>query len=153
MSIYSDIRTALSDIVDVRDDQKRLEIKILLMEKVSNAQEQYLELYEKYTQILQEKSALESAANEINKYELHLLSKKSGFWAYKFMTDDETKLHYLCQTCWDSTHKKQVLRINDIEFCECPVCGNSQGVYLNGRPDVPVRTSHPRMASDVLKGF
>ncbi|HAT1685153.1 TPA: hypothetical protein I8Y21_005986, partial [Klebsiella oxytoca] len=151
LSMYSEIKTIVSDAINLRDEQKLAEVKAVLLEKVTRAQEQYVDLYEKHIQLLQERSALESVANEISQYELHLLSKKSGFWAYRFITDDEARLHYICQTCWDSTHKKQVLRINDVEFCECPVCGHDKGVYLNGRPDVPVRSSHSRIMPDLLK--
>ncbi|AXC65742.1 hypothetical protein [Salmonella enterica] len=153
LNMYSEIKAMLSDVITLRDEHKLTEVKAVLLEKVTRAQEQYVDLYEKHIKVLQEKSLLESAASEISKYELHLLSKKAGFWAYKFITDDESKLHYICQTCWDSTHKKQVLRINEVEFCECPACGNDKGVYLNGRPDIPVRSSHPRVMTDILKRY
>lgn len=153
LNMYSEIKAMLSDVISLRDEQKLAGVKADLLEKITRAQEQYVNLYEKHIQLLQEKSVLESAVNEINKYELHLLSKKTGFWAYKFITDDESKLHYICQTCWDSTHKKQVLRINEVEFCECPVCGNGKGVYLNGRPGASIYSSHPRKAPGILKNY
>ncbi|EBD4871280.1 hypothetical protein CE665_19925 [Salmonella enterica subsp. enterica serovar Poona] len=153
LNMYSEIKAMLADAISLRDEQKLAEVKIALLDKITRAQEQYVDLYEKYMQLLQEKSVLESEVNEISQYELHLLSKKAGFWAYRFITDDEEKLHYLCQTCWDSTHKKQVLRINDVGFCECPACGHDKGGYLNGRPDIPVRSGHPRVMTDILKKY
>ncbi|ECP0470999.1 hypothetical protein FXF79_24995, partial [Salmonella enterica subsp. enterica serovar Colindale] len=80
LNMYSEIKAMLADAISLRDEQKLAEVKIALLDKITRAQEQYVDLYEKYMQLLQEKSVLESEVNEISQYELHLLSKKAGFW-------------------------------------------------------------------------
>lgn len=75
LNMYSEIKAMLADAISLRDEQKLAEVKIALLDKITRAQEQYVDLYEKYMQLLQEKSVLESEVNEISQYELHLLSK------------------------------------------------------------------------------
>ncbi|EHZ6191214.1 hypothetical protein ABC356_001141 [Salmonella enterica] len=135
MSIYSDIRKAVADIVDARDYQKLLEVKISLMEKVSSAQDQYLELRERFDALKARNEELETMLSYKQDYKLYQLSEDKGFWAYKYIKDNEAE-HYICQTCFDITGKKQVLRIREDGFCMCPACGQSKGVWLNGEPEV-----------------
>ncbi|ECT5252091.1 hypothetical protein ATT74_20665 [Salmonella enterica subsp. enterica serovar Panama] len=127
LNMYSEIKAMLADAISLRDEQKLAEVKIALLDKITRAQEQYVDLYEKYMQLLQEKSVLESEVNEISQYELHLLSKKAGFWAYRFITDDEEKLHYLCQTCWDSTHKNRYSELMMWGFVSARRAGMTRG--------------------------
>ncbi|EBW7149659.1 hypothetical protein DQC40_11600 [Salmonella enterica subsp. enterica serovar Coeln] len=148
MSIYSDIRKAVSDMVDTRDYQKLLEVKVSLMEKISSAQDQYLELCDRFGVLKARNEELEAIFNDKQNYRLYLLSEEKGFWAYKYMKDDEVA-HYICQTCLETTGKKQVLRIREDGFCMCPACGQNKGVWLNGEPRVPYRISR----SDDYNGF
>ncbi|MBE0128169.1 MULTISPECIES: hypothetical protein [Citrobacter] len=140
----SHISSTAKLIIGERDRLKLTELTGELQSKIIEAQTHFFDVTSKLAdqqhtiaELEKRVHSLEDLLNLRDSYELVLLSKEQGFYAYRYARDDEAE-HYICQTCFDSGNMKQVLRIREDEFCMCPVCGQEKGVWLNKatRPSV-----------------
>ncbi|MGQ0329781.1 hypothetical protein ACT3N0_12110 [Citrobacter portucalensis] len=131
-------------IIEERDRLKLTELTGKLQSKIMEAQGQFFEVTGKLAEqqetiiaLTKKVHSLEDLLNLRDSYELVLLSKEQGFYAYRYTRNDQAE-HYICQTCFDSGNQKHVLRIREDEFCMCPSCGQDKGIWLNGskRPSV-----------------
>ncbi|HAT2167684.1 TPA: hypothetical protein I8149_001820 [Citrobacter freundii] len=143
-SAFGYISSTVQEIIKERDQIKLAALTCELQNKIIEAQGQFFEVTSKIgeqqkviAELEKKIHSLEDLLNLRDSYELVLLSKEQGFYAYRYTRSDEAE-HYICQTCFDSGNRKHVLRIREDEFCMCPNCGQDKGIWLNAskRPSV-----------------